>query len=76
MPKLTTALALLILAAGLTSAANAEQYIPSREAESNIKSVTSSISWLTSLDQVKAKAHAERKPILWIHMLGNIDGFT
>jgi hypothetical protein len=32
------------------------------------------ITWLKSLDEAKQVAEENNKPILWVHMLGEIDG--
>ena len=35
-----------------------------------------SIKWETSLEEAKESAQKYNKPIFWVHMLGNIDGYT
>lgn len=45
-------------------------------AQTQSKIVCSKIKWLTSLEQARETARRENKLIVWIHMLGNIDGFT
>jgi hypothetical protein len=45
-------------------------------AQTQSKIVCSKIKWLTSLDEARETARRENKLIVWIHMLGNIDGFT
>ncbi|MDP3511070.1 MAG: hypothetical protein Q8T09_24100 [Candidatus Melainabacteria bacterium] len=50
--------------------------VPGSAANTQTKMVCSRINWLTSLDEAKQTAKKEHKLIVWIHMLGNIDGFT
>ncbi len=50
--------------------------LPGSVAQTQSKLVCSKINWLTSLDAAKEQAKKEHKLIVWIHMLGNIDGFT
>jgi len=46
------------------------------EAAAKAKQVKNDINWMTSLDKAKEQAKAAHKPIFWMHMLGNIDGFA
>ena len=46
--------------------------LPGSTAQTQSKMVCRSINWLTTLEDAKK----EHKLIVWIHMLGNIDGFT
>jgi hypothetical protein len=46
------------------------------EAAAKAKQVKYDINWMTSLDKAKEQAKATHKPIFWMHMLGNIDGFA
>lgn len=57
-------------------AAEAIAVLPGSAAQTQSKIVCSKINWLTSLDAAKEQAKKEHKLIVWIHMLGNIDGFT
>lgn len=50
--------------------------LPGSAAQTQSKMVCSRIKWHTSLEEAKEKARRESKLIVWIHMLGNIDGFT
>ena len=34
------------------------------------------IDWETSLPAAQARAKQLNKPIFWVHMLGNVDGYT
>ncbi|HMW91420.1 MAG TPA: hypothetical protein PLC15_12345 [Candidatus Obscuribacter sp.] len=54
----------------------AENLLSGPDAAANNKQLTKSIDWLTSLPDAREKAAREGKLILWLHMLGNIDGFT
>jgi hypothetical protein len=45
-------------------------------AADNVEKLTSTIHWCTSLDEAKAEAQRQHKMIVWIHMLGQLDGAT
>ena len=45
-------------------------------AADNVEKLTSTIHWYTSLDQAKAEAQRQHKMIVYIHMLGQLDGAT
>jgi hypothetical protein len=59
-----------------STAAIANGVIPAQEAETQAKLAKYSINWINSLPEAQQKARLEHKPILWLHVLGNIDGFT
>ncbi|MDQ5966108.1 MAG: hypothetical protein QG625_2263 [Cyanobacteriota bacterium erpe_2018_sw_39hr_WHONDRS-SW48-000098_B_bin.30] len=46
------------------------------EANTQAKILTKGINWQTSLPQAKKQAQSDGRLILWVHMLGNIDGFA
>ena len=50
--------------------------INTKDAQRESKKTARSIKWETSLDRAKEAAQKYNKPIFWVHMLGNIDGFT
>ena len=50
--------------------------IPAQEAASQAKTVKYSINWVNSLPKAQEQARREHKPIFWLHILGNIDGFA
>jgi hypothetical protein len=77
--KSTLALALSAATIALlnqTSLASGNNVIPAQEAETQAKLAKYSINWINSLPEAQQKAKQEHKPILWLHVLGNIDGFT
>jgi hypothetical protein len=57
-------------------AGDTDQVINSCEARTENAITASKIKWETSLEKAKAQSAASGKPILWVHMLGNIDGYT
>ncbi len=61
---------------GADSPALLPAVLPGSTAQTQSKMVCSKINWLTSLNAAKEQAKKEHKLIVWIHMLGNIDGFT
>jgi hypothetical protein len=48
--------------------------VPSGVVELRIEKLKDKIHWSTSLDDARAAAKAQKKPIFWIHVLGEIDG--
>lgn len=68
----------LLGATSLCAASQAAEmaFMPGSAAQTQAKMVCSRINWLTSLEEAKQTAKKEHKLIVWIHMLGNIDGFT
>lgn len=76
MHKQLASLVISLFSILLGTAAQSEPYLNAEDASFNTKNVNTRINWLTSLDQAKQSAHQNHKPILWIHMLGNMDGFA
>lgn len=76
-PRIAAASTLMaiILAAGGFTAASAET-LSGEDARRESSVTARSIHWETSLDAAEAKAKQNGKPILWVHMLGNVDGYT
>ena len=48
--------------------------VPSGIVEKRVEKLNDKIQWYTSLDEAKAVAKEQRRPIFWIHLLGEIDG--
>lgn len=57
-------------------AGDTDQVISSCDARTENAITATKIKWETSLEKAKAQSAASGKPILWVHMLGNIDGYT
>jgi hypothetical protein len=74
----TLAVFILALSCGVSPcrAGDTDQVISSCEARTENAITATKIPWETSLEKAKAKSAASGKPILWVHMLGNIDGYT
>lgn len=74
----TFAVLFLALSFGATpaQAGDTDAVISSCEARTENAITATKIPWETSLEKAKAKSAASGKPILWVHMLGNIDGYT
>lgn len=71
----TSALIAATLAASGITAASAD-VLQADDARRQSSVTARSIQWETSLDAAEAKAKQNGKPILWVHMLGNVDGYT
>jgi hypothetical protein len=41
-----------------------------------VHKLTSEINWLTDIEQAKALAKEQGKLVLWVHLVGKIDGAT
>lgn len=74
----TLAVLILALSYGVSPAlaGDTDHVISSCEARTENAITVTKILWETSLEKAKAKSAASGKPILWVHMLGNIDGYT
>ncbi|MBX3073197.1 hypothetical protein KF728_14430 [Candidatus Obscuribacterales bacterium] len=42
----------------------------------NVGRLTNEITWSRDLDKVQQEAASQDKLILWVHMVGKLDGFT
>lgn len=47
-----------------------------KTAKENVQKVNSKINWHTNLNSALAEAHRKGKMVLWVHMIGKIDGAT
>jgi hypothetical protein len=50
--------------------------VPAEQAEKNADRLLTEINWHQSLDAAKATAQREGKLVFWMHMLGDLEGFT
>lgn len=50
--------------------------IPGRVSQERVETLTSTIEWNESLKEAMRKAREQDKLILWVHMVGKIDGAT
>jgi len=67
----------LLVAAALAPrgvAGNPPPKLPSKFVEQRVTKLTEQINWLSSLDDAKEQARKQRKPIFWLHALGDLDG--
>jgi hypothetical protein len=48
--------------------------VPSGIVEKRVEKLYDKIHWYTSLDEAKAIAKQQKKPIFWVHLLGELDG--
>ncbi len=78
MSRSTLASLILALSLGVSPvrAGDCDHVINSNEARTENAITATKIQWETSLEKAKARSAASGKPILWVHMLGNIDGYT
>jgi hypothetical protein len=60
--------------AGGVETKDAGAVVPSGIVEKRVEKLNDKIHWYTSLDEAKAVAREQRKPIFWVHLLGDIDG--
>jgi hypothetical protein len=57
-------------------AQNNRQLLPGHVAKENITKVNSEIHWNTSLNSSLEQARQSHKMVLWLHMIGKMDGAT
>jgi hypothetical protein len=69
---------LILLGSVLSSEAPAfaEKVLAGSVCSERVHELTSEINWYKSLDKVEQAAQEQGKLILWVHMLGKIDGAT
>lgn len=76
----TLAIAALVLQSfdvGLSSAGlNAKTVLNGEVCSANVNKLTSEMTWYKSLSKAEAEAGRDGKLIVWVHMLGKIDGST
>jgi hypothetical protein len=48
--------------------------VPSKIVEQQVTKLTTKVKWLSSLDEAKEQALKQKKPIFWLHALGDLDG--
>ena len=74
--RLLCALA-LTFSAGLSGIAHAAPgVIDGREARTNVDNLTRQVYWFSNLRDAEDSARQKGKPLLWMHILGKIDGAT
>jgi hypothetical protein len=56
--------------------ANAKTVLSGEICSANVHKLTSEMTWYKSLSKAEADAEGEGKLIVWVHMLGKIDGST
>jgi len=54
----------------------AEKLLEGQVCEENVHKLTSEIDWYKSLHKAESAASEQGKLILWVHMVGKIDGAT
>lgn len=73
---LVSQLALFSTISFCIGAARAEKVLAGHVCTERIHNLTQEITWNHDLDDALAKAKQDNKLVLWIHMLGKIDGDT
>ena len=54
----------------------AEKVLQGQVCEENVHKLTSEIEWYKSLSKAEKAAEEQNKLIVWVHMVGKIDGAT
>lgn len=73
--RLSLILSLLTLSSSPSFAAG-PGYVLADDAEQRVKQLTGHIFWYDDLEQAKAEAKYNHKMVLWLQMLGRLDGAT
>ncbi|MBP9091538.1 hypothetical protein KBI23_10945 [bacterium] len=67
----------LTLSSGFYGTVNAAPgVIDGREARANVDNLTKQVYWFSNLRDAEDSARQKGKPLLWVHILGKIDGAT
>lgn len=76
--KSVAAIAAIIATIAFAAATPAQNrnLLPGYVAKENINRVNSEIQWTTNLNQALAEARQSKKMVLWLHMIGKMDGAT
>jgi hypothetical protein len=72
--KVFGALSLAVVVSTWALAGDRTPKIPSSVVEKRVAKLTQKIDWLSSLEEAKARATEQKKPIFWLHALGDLDG--
>lgn len=77
MRQISSVLALLaaVVLSG-TTCAGAHDVISAQDAATQAKAIKYGVDWINSLPKAQEEARRSHKPIFWLHILGNIDGFA
>lgn len=51
-------------------------YVVGSEAKQQVGKLTGGIQWYQDVSQARSAAHKEHKMVMWIHMLGKLEGAT
>ncbi len=70
------AVAIASTLAGSLPANAAKGLISGSVAKDNIEKVNSNVHWYTSLGQAEETARQQNKMVLWVHMIGQMEGAT
>lgn len=80
MRKLSSVLSVVVLLGGITlshpPSAGAEKVLQGEVCLQRVQQLTSDICWYKSLDKAQDAARDSGKLIVWIHMVGKMDGAT
>jgi hypothetical protein len=66
----------VLLSASPAAFAGNGDFVPSTEASRNAHVVTTGVHWYTTLEDAQTAAKKQGKLVLWIHMLGTMEGAT
>ncbi len=69
-------LAGVVILASAGSSLAAPGVLEGRDARVNVDNLTRQVQWFSSLRDAEDSARQKGKPVLWVHMLGKIDGAT
>jgi hypothetical protein len=69
-------LVLALAGVALGKGEKGKRVLEAPEVEKNLARLAEKVTWHRSLDEAKAVAAREGKPILWLHVLGDFSGAT
>lgn len=74
--KAYCAVALTLLGGFYGAAYAAPGVIDGREARTNVDNLTKQVYWFSNLRDAEDSAKQKGRPLLWVHILGKLDGAT
>ncbi len=66
----------LVPAFALNAVAAAPGFVTGSDAQQQVEKLTGGIHWYQDVNQAEAVAAQQHKMVLWIHMLGQMEGAT
>lgn len=76
MRRILLSFLMLALCSGAAVSAKGPPMLNGSESQQRVSKLSAEINWYRSLPQALEESRRTGKPVVWIHMLGQIDGAT